>query len=155
MRYLAVDLGDRRTGLGVGDDETRVASPVGVVEIPLTQRERLIGAIVHRAAEEEVGALVVGVPLHMDGSASPRAAVSRAFAADLGRAAGLAVHEQDERLTSVRADHQMARTGLTHKQKKRRRDALAAAAILEAFFEHHRGGSAVRSEEAGSSEPHA
>ena len=44
------------------------------------------------------------------------------------------MHFQDERLTSVAADWQMARSGMTHKQKKQHRDALAAAAILSDFL---------------------
>lgn len=138
MRYLCIDLGDKRTGLAVGDDLTRLASPVGLLEVP---REREGGsalmAAIEQALEEQLGPgdeLVIGLPLNMDGSEGPRAKLVRAFAASLATRTGRRIHCHDERLSSVEADRQMARTGLTHKQKKRRRDSLAAAAILRDFL---------------------
>jgi putative Holliday junction resolvase len=52
----------------------------------------------------------------------------------LGERTGLAVHLQDERLTSFEADGRMAQSGRTHAGKKRIRDAIAAAALLEDYF---------------------
>lgn len=140
MRYLAIDLGDRRTGLAVGDSVTRSATPAGVVEVPIERDggSALLTAL-ERAIEEHLGPgeLVIGVPLNMDGSAGQRAQMVRAFAARLAERTKRVVHEQDERLTSVSADWTMAQSGLTHGQKKKRRDALAAAAILRDFLASH------------------
>lgn len=138
VRFLCIDLGDKRTGLAVGDDVTMLASAVGVLEVP---RERdggraLLDAIA-KAVEEHLGPrdeLVLGLPLNMDDSEGPRAKMVREFAAKLGERAGRAVHLYDERLSSVQADWAMGRTGMTHKQKKQKRDALAAAAILREFL---------------------
>ena len=140
MRYLAIDLGDKRTGLALGDGETRLATPMGVVEIPLARSdgaallEALAGEIDEQIGEDAPAELVVGLPLNMDGSEGPRAALVRAFADRLERRTGRRVHLHDERLTSVDADWAMAGSGLTHGQKKSRRDALAAAAILRSFL---------------------
>jgi putative Holliday junction resolvase len=139
MRYFAVDLGDKRTGLAVGDSITRIVTPTDVLEVPISLRdgEALVEAI-KKAVHEHVGtrdaALVVGLPLNMDSSEGPRAAMVRAFAARLGRATTLPVHFQDERLTSVQADWQMARSERTHQDKKKIRDALAAAALLQDYL---------------------
>ncbi len=141
MRYLAIDLGDKRTGLAMGDDETRLATPAGVVEVPMARSEgealleALAGEIEARIGEDAPGELVVGLPLNMDGSEGPRAALVRAFAEKLARHTGRRVHLCDERLTTVDADWAMAGSGLTHAKKKARRDALAAAAILRSFLE--------------------
>ncbi len=132
MRYLAVDLGGKRTGLAVGDDESCIVSPLAIVEAK-TDAQR-IEAIARHIGREGAEALVVGWPVNMDGSVGPAARDAEAFAAALGAATHLPVHLQDERLTSAEADEQMAQSGLTHGQKKARRDALAAAAILRAFF---------------------
>lgn len=70
----------------------------------------------------------------MDGTEGPRAKVVRAFAARLIQRTHRTVHFQDERLTTADADWQMARSGMTHKQKKLRRDALSAANILRDFL---------------------
>ena len=134
VRYLAIDLGDKRTGLAVGDDETRIATPVGVIAAPRAPGDRLIAAVAHAAEEHGVGALVVGLPLNMDGTVGPRAKTVRAFAARLEARLEMPTHFMDERLTSAEADWRLARSGLTRGQKKNRRDAVAAAAILLSFF---------------------
>lgn len=147
MRYLALDIGDKRTGLATGDSFTRVAAPAGVIEVSRAagEGEDLIRAIERAVARElgedpTSGEVVVGLPLNMDGSEGPRAALMRSFGERLAERTGRAVHLADERLTTEEARWRMARTGLTRKQKKERKDAIAAAAILEAFLaERHSG----------------
>lgn len=137
MRLLCVDLGDKRTGLAVGDTETRFASPLEVVEKPMAAGpagEPLLNAVAEAALDHNAGALVIGLPLNMDDTEGPRAKLVRAFGARLGERVGKPVHYQDERLTSVDADWSMSRSGLTRGQKKKRRDALAAAAILRDYL---------------------
>jgi putative Holliday junction resolvase len=137
MRYLCIDLGDKRTGIAAGDDVTRIATPVEAVNTANPQeRLRQLLKIIEREGPD---ALVVGLPLNMDGSEGPSAAKVRDFIATLAEQTKLTVHAFDERLTSAAADEQMAQSGLTHKQKKARRDALAAAAILRGFFERLKG----------------
>ncbi len=137
MRYLCLDVGDKRTGLAVGDDETGVVSPVGMVESALE------GALIDRLAlavdEHGPDELVIGLPLNMDGTHGPQARRIAAFAEKLAERLLLPIRLQDERLSSAAADEAMSRSGLTHKQKKQRRDALAAAAILRAFLDARLG----------------
>lgn len=141
-RYLAVDLGDKRTGLAVGDDVTGVVSPLRVVEVAAGERggEALLDALVRAVGEQfsagSAAEVVVGLPLNMDGTEGERARMVRAFAARLeaGLSPRRVVHLFDERLTSVEADWQMARSGRTRGQKKKVRDALAAAALLRGFL---------------------
>lgn len=147
MRYICFDLGDRRTGVALGDSGTRVATPVTVVEVPLDAAggKALLDALARVTAEQVAtpapGAtsrpdaeIVLGLPLNMDGTEGPRARLTRAFGARLGARTGLPVRFADERLSSADADWALARSGLTHGQKRRRRDALAAAAILRGFL---------------------
>lgn len=152
VRYLAIDLGDRRTGLAVGDAITRLATPLSVLEVPIDRNggDALLDAIDKAVVEQlgvavaatggafgrpAAGELVVGLPINMDGSEGQRAKLVRGFAARIGQRTRRAVHFFDERLTSADADWAMARTGMTHKQKKERRDAIAAAAILRGFLD--------------------
>lgn len=127
-RFLAVDLGDRRTGLAVGDDETGFVAPLEVLEIP--RGPALLAAVAERVRGHDADVVVVGLPLNMDDSEGPRAKISRAFAAELGEAAGRPVELVDERLTSFEAESQLAGRGHTRRQKKRRLDAVAAAELL-------------------------
>ncbi len=151
MRFLSIDLGDKRTGLAVGDSETGVVSPLTVLEVSLNvaQGDLLLEAIA-RASEEQLGParrpgtpgarldspgeLVIGLPLNMDGTEGPRAKLVRAFARRVAQRTGRAFHYQDERLSSAAAEWTLNRSGMTHQQKKEKRDALAAASILQDFL---------------------
>ncbi|MEO0586761.1 MAG: Holliday junction resolvase RuvX [Planctomycetota bacterium] len=132
-RYLCIDLGDKRTGLALGDDATKIASPWFTIDTrsPDERLRQLAKAIDDESPDE----LVVGLPLLGGGREGPNCKKCRAFAESLAARFGKRVHMADERLTSEVADGQMSLTGLTHEQKKARRDALAAAAILSIFFE--------------------
>jgi putative Holliday junction resolvase len=136
MRYLAIDLGDRRTGLAAGDDTTGLVSPAAVIEI--RRGEALIDAVLAQIHEHEPDAIVIGLPLNMDGTEGDRAKIVRAFGEALAQRCTQPIHYQDERLTSFAADERMARTGRTHRQKKELRDALAAAEILRDFLDGQR-----------------
>ncbi|HLO42291.1 MAG TPA: Holliday junction resolvase RuvX [Phycisphaerales bacterium] len=140
MRYLGIDLGERRTGIALGDSQTRLVTPVEVIEIPmgLAGGGPLIEAIV-RCFERQIGPatqgeLIFGLPLNMDGTESKQSRISKAFALRVKARLAREVRFQDERLTSADADWAMSRSDLTHKQKKERRDALAAAAILRDYL---------------------
>ncbi len=142
MRYLAIDLGDKRTGLALGDAITRIAGPVGMLDVPIDRAGggALLDAIdaacrEHLGDDPSRGEIVLGLPLNMDDSEGPRAKLVRAFADRVSGRTGRAVHLHDERRSSVRADERMARTGLTRGQKKARRDAIAAAGILQDFLD--------------------
>lgn len=135
MRYLAIDLGDKRTGLAVGDEEVRLASPLRTIERPMAQRDLLLTDLARVIEDHKPDALVLGLPINMDGTEGPRAKIVREFARSLEQHSRLRVEFQDERLTSDAADWDMSQSGLTRGQKKQRRDALAAAAILRDFLE--------------------
>ncbi len=139
VRYLCLDIGDKRTGLALGDRQTRLISPLEVVEAPVEPEQgELWMREIARRVHDLIGvrdALVIGLPLNMDGTVGPQAAKVRSLASRLGGRTGHPVHYQDERLTSADADWQMARSGMTHGEKKQRRDALAAATILRDFFD--------------------
>lgn len=135
MRYLCIDLGEKRTGIATGDDVTRTVSPIAVLRLP--HGPVLAAALRALIREHEPHGIVIGLPLNMDGSENESTRRVRAFGEELAASTGLPVHYQDERLTSYAADQKMARTGKTHKQKKLLRDALAAAEILRDFFERN------------------
>jgi putative Holliday junction resolvase len=136
MRFLAVDLGAKRTGLAVGDDRTGVVSPLATI----VHKEGSIRADLLRSAVEAHGpqALVIGLPLNMDGSEGPSASLARRTGSLLGEALSLPVHFHDERLTTFAADQALARSGRTRDEKKALRDGLAAAALLEEFLSARR-----------------
>jgi putative Holliday junction resolvase len=130
MRFLCIDLGDKRSGLAVCDSDETIASPLEVVE----GVKDLIGHIIITIKQYDIEAIVLGLPLNMDGSEGDRAVVVRKFAAQLSEKIDIPVFFQDERLSSFTATEKLFRTGLTHKKKKDRVDAIAAAEILKEFI---------------------
>lgn len=131
MRYLAIDYGAKRTGLAVCDATETVASPHDVLYGGKDLAER-IGRIV---ASEDIGAVVLGLPLNMDGSEGRQARRVLAFARELEQRIAVPIHLQDERLSSFGAEEKLHEIGLKRGKGRERLDALAAAEILRMFLE--------------------
>ena len=131
MRFLAIDYGDKRTGLAMCDPGETIASPLCVVQ----GQSETLQAILTVVKEEGVEGIVVGLPLNMDDSEGEQAKRVRAFARDLSQHLVIPIYFQDERLSSFTAENMLADLNLTRSQKKRVMDAVAAAQILEAFLE--------------------
>ncbi|HEX2093218.1 MAG TPA: Holliday junction resolvase RuvX [Longimicrobiaceae bacterium] len=135
-RVLALDYGERRIGLAISDPTRTIAAPLTT----LTRRagKRPPWAELRRLVQEnEVGELVVGLPLDLAGGEGEWAAEVRAFGAELARRTGLPVHWVDERLSSVEAERVVRGMGLkrSQRQDKARIDSMAAALILRSFLE--------------------
>lgn len=134
MRYLAIDYGTKRTGLAICDQNETVASPLTVI----SGHSKLAEKIAEVIRAENVGAIVVGLPLNMDNSQGPQAKLVLDFAQKLKAGLNIPVHFQDERLSSFAADEKLAPAELPRKKKRKLRDAVAAAEILEEFLEAKR-----------------
>jgi len=133
-RFLGIDYGAKRIGLAVGDDATRLASPIGVIRSQ-GRCDDDIAAMAEAAHEYGVDAYVLGLPLNMDDTEGPQAKLIRRFGEALARETRKAVHFFDERLSSRAADDMLRPAGLTRKKKKRVADAVAAQVILQGFLE--------------------
>lgn len=141
MRYLAIDHGDKRTGLAICDASETLVSPHSVIE---TGNERqLLTRVLAVIQQERIEAVVIGLPFNMDGTEGPRAKKVRHFASLLNQAISCPILFHDERLSSFEAEHLSVDLELTRKKKKKRLDAIAAAAILNSFLEHKQGDQAV------------
>jgi putative Holliday junction resolvase len=134
MRYLAIDLGEKRTGLAVGSDVTGIVSPAGI--ITTTSDSERMRHIAEAIAEHGVDELVLGLPLNMDGTEGPAAQRVQALKGFIEQRHGIPVRLMDERLSSFDAEQQMAGKGYTRGRKKELRDALAAVVILRDFLAH-------------------
>ena len=134
MRYLAIDYGTRRTGLAICDAGETIASPLAVIE----GREKLLTRISQIVQAEGVQAIVLGLPLNMDGSQGPQSKLVLAFADKLRAHLPIPIYLHDERLSSFGAEEKLAPANLTRGKQRKRLDAVAAAEILEAFLEQRR-----------------
>jgi putative holliday junction resolvase len=131
MRYLAIDYGVKSTGLAICDPSESFVSPHSV----LPTSKDLIDKIVDVIKNENVEAIVIGLPLNMDGSSGRQAKIVEEFAGQLKKMVTVPIYFQDERLTSFAAEEKLLARDLTLKKKKKRLDALAAAEILQAFLD--------------------
>jgi putative Holliday junction resolvase len=82
-----------------------------------------------------VAGIVVGNPVHLSGEVSPQAAMTQAFAAELGKLTGLPIHLRDERLTTREAHQILYEAGHARQKHRRVVDQVAATLILRAFLE--------------------
>jgi len=135
MRYLAIDHGEKRTGLAVCEATETMASPLVVV----FDKTELIGKIVKTIEEEEIEGVVIGLPLNMDDSEGERAKQVRQFADELAVHISIGITFFDERLSSFDASGKLAGLDLTRKKKKKHLDAVAAASFLQAFLDQKHG----------------
>ena len=136
MKIMAVDYGDARTGLAVCDRTEFLASPIGTIEERNAQL--LAMKVAHMAQQYEVGEIIVGLPLNMNGSRGPRAEKCEAFANMLNELTEIPVNMWDERSTTVSAHNILNETNVRGKKRKAVVDTVAATVILEAYLEYRR-----------------
>jgi len=132
MAIAALDLGKRRIGIAIADDDGLAVHPIGALERRSLIRD--LESIRARLAEFEVSQVIVGLPLNMDGSAGPAARIAETFAHRLRESCGLPVDLFDERLTSFEAEERLRELSGTHARDKGRIDAVAASIILEGWL---------------------
>ncbi|WP_419850385.1 Holliday junction resolvase RuvX [Candidatus Poriferisocius sp.] len=133
-RALGIDLGERRIGVAVSDSEGRVATPLTVIKRS-GSRNRDHQKIAELVDEYEAGAVVVGLPLSLDGGIGPAALGAQHEAQQLEAALGVPVLTHDERLTTVIAEQALAESGLSGKARRRRVDMVAASVILQGWLD--------------------
>jgi putative Holliday junction resolvase len=128
MRFLGVDPGGKRLGLAVGDDETGIVSPLGVVEYRGV--EAAVETIRAHAQRHGAERFVVGLPTTACGEPTPACRRSHALAESLA-AHGLSVEFQSEHLSTNEARRRAREAGLP---AGRPVDHLAAQVLLEEFL---------------------
>lgn len=133
MTLAALDLGEKTIGLAVSDAALAFAHPRPVIARKkfTPDAEALLAAL----RKDGVGAVVIGLPLHMDGSESPRSQASRAFVRNITRLTGLPFAFWDERLSTVAAERALLEMDVSRKKRDARIDSAAAAFILQGVLD--------------------
>lgn len=133
MKVLAVDFGTKHIGLAVGNSQTRMATPLG--QIAARNRRHVLEEILKRVGEFEIGHIVVGYPLNMDGSRSLTCERVDQFINYLNKRVALPISRVDEKLSSFAAEEMGKELVNDYRQRKTFLDSLAAQVILQNFFE--------------------
>jgi putative Holliday junction resolvase len=133
---LGFDYGSKQIGVAVGQVITGQARELCILKaqngVPDWQKVEAL------LREWQPDALVVGLPLNMDGSPSEMSERAEKFARRLNGRFNLPVHTHDERLTTYEAKGQRLQQGQNSGYRERPVDALAAALLLEGWLAEHR-----------------
>jgi putative Holliday junction resolvase len=126
---IGLDLGTKTIGVAISDLGRRIASPLVLINrVKFTQDAEALAKII---AERKVAAIVIGLPLNMDGSEGPRAQATRAFVRNLLPKIEIPVAFWDERLSTVAVTRTLLEADTSRKRRGELVDKMAAAFILQ------------------------
>lgn len=132
-RILAIDPGERRLGLAISDPTRTIASPLMVLESQSMKKDAR--AILEIAAAQEAVLIVVGQPLHWDGTESTQADGSRKLAELLKELGSLEVDFADEFGTTQAARDTRLKMNVSREKRSGHLDDLAAAILLQNYLD--------------------
>ena len=133
QRLLGLDIGKKTIGLALSDAGLKIATPVKILY--RTKFTPDVAELFKLIDEQNVGGLVLGWPVNMDGSTGPRCDSTRDFAYALMRIRDIPVFFQDERLSTQAVESAMIAADMTRAKRAVRRDALAAGWILQSALD--------------------
>lgn len=132
-RLMALDVGNKRIGVAVSDPLRLFAR--GLTVITRTSNKETFQAIRELVVEQEVGKLIVGLPLSMNGEVGPQAQAVQKFADKLRAKLEVPIEMWDERLSTASASQVMFERGQSARKQKASIDSVAAAVILHDYME--------------------
>ena len=128
-RLLGLDLGTKTIGMALSDVSRSVATPYGTIRrTKFSADARTIAAAI---VDNGVGALVIGLPLNLDGSEGPRAQSTHAFARNLAALIAVPIVLWDERLSTQAVERHLIEAGASRKRRAEVIDRMAASYILQ------------------------
>jgi putative Holliday junction resolvase len=132
-----LDLGTKTIGMAVSDLSLSLASPRPVIRRRKFTLDAvdLIGAL----ERDQAGAVVIGLPVNMDGSEGPRAQATRAFVRNMVEKTDLPFVFWDERLSTVAAERALISMDVSRKKRTERIDSAAASFILQGALDRLKG----------------
>ncbi len=136
FRILGIDPGKKRVGLAIGNNILKVASGYKTVEYK--SKKIFIETLRSIMIEEEIGLIVIGLPLNMDGSEGESAKFSRRLADLIIEELEIEVELIDERLSTEEAVRKLHQAGEKVGKSKEKIDMLSAGVILQSYFDEKR-----------------
>jgi len=135
-RLLGLDVGTKTIGLALSDVSRSIATPYDTIRrTKFTEDAKTIREIVEK---NQIGALVIGLPINLDGSEGPRAQSTRAFARNLAPIVKLPMLFWDERLSTAAVERHLIEADASRKRRAEIVDRMAAAYILQGALDRLR-----------------
>jgi len=135
-RLLGLDVGAKTIGLALSDVGLTIATPMRTLARSTFAKDAARLAAI--AAEHEVGGLVIGLPLNMDGSEGPRAQSVRQFGENVAARVALPIAFWDERLSTAAVERMMIEADYSRRKRAALVDGMAAAYILQGALDRMR-----------------
>ena len=129
QRLMGIDLGSKTIGIAISDVTRQIATPVETLARSKFSSDA--AQILAFAAREKVGAIILGLPVNMDGTEGPQAQSTRAFARNLAKLSPLPVIFWDERLSTAAVERMLIDSDRSRARRREIVDKLAAAYILQ------------------------
>jgi putative Holliday junction resolvase len=136
MRYLGLDVGDKRIGVALSDETGTLAS--GLPTLQRVGPKKDLKAIAELVRANEAGELVVGLPRKLDGTVGPQAQKVLAFIEELRGVVRVPIVPWDERFTSVVAHQALAEAQTSRRERKANVDKVAAILILQNYLDYRK-----------------
>ena len=134
QKLMGLDLGTKTIGIAFSDVNLQVATARRT--LMRTKFTRDLEELLRDIESERIFAIVLGLPLNMDGTQGKRAQSTRAFASNFKRHSDVPIFFQDERLSSFAADQAMLEADLSRKKREEKIDSVAAAIILQSALDN-------------------
>ncbi len=135
-RLLGLDVGTKTIGMALSDVTRSVATPFDTIRrTKFTADAKTIAETIEK---NQVGALVIGFPLNLDGSEGPRAQSTRAFARNLAAHVAVPMVFWDERLSTAAVERHLIEADASRKRRAEVIDRMAAAYILQGALDRLR-----------------
>ena len=139
QRLLGVDSGEKALGLALSDPSRTIANPLRT--LPRTSFHSVATVLRKLVAAEDIGGIIVGLPVNMDGTEGPAAQSARALAANLEKELGIPTAMWDERLSTAAVTRILLEADTSRKRRAEVVDKLAATYILQGALDHLAGSS--------------
>jgi putative Holliday junction resolvase len=130
---MGLDLGTKTIGIATSDRSRQIATPI--TTITRTKFTKDATELLAIAARENVGVLLLGLPINMDGTEGPRAQATRAFARNLAKLTPLSSVFWDQRLSTAAVERMLIDADASRATRDTVVDKLAAAWILQAALD--------------------
>ena len=143
MRYLGLDVGDKRIGIALSDETATLAS--GLPTLARVGPRKDPRAIANLVREHEVGEVVVGLPRTLAGEVGPQAEKVMEFVEALRPLVRVPIVSWDERFTSVVAEQALIEAGTSRRDRRASIDKVSAILILQTYLDYLQGAKALKS----------
>lgn len=137
QRLIGLDLGTKTIGMALSDPGLMIAAPLRTIR--RTKFSKDAAELLDLCETENVGAIVLGLPINMNATEGPRAQATRAFARNLQKLTGLPIVLWDERWSTAAAERAMIEANLSRAKRAKKIDAAAAGFILQGVLDRLAG----------------